>query len=363
MSGTRNILPEAGSEACPSSPHVSVVMGVYNGGARLQATVESILNQTFRDFEFIIVNDGSSDDTGAKLEAWERMDNRLRVIHQENGGLTKALARGCSLARGLYIARQDCGDISLPDRLAEQVQYLARHEEVVLCCPAVEVIGPEGELLSVVRFSEASLEMTQAWVEHGAAPVHPAVMFRASAYRECGGYREEFAVAQDHDLWYRLVRLGQFGAVQRPLFRLILDSTGISARRKAQQRLLAKIARDCYQCAGRGESGSASLAEAAAISRQPGTSSPRGDRLRSAELNYFIASCLLARHDRRAISYLTKVLRSTPAHVRAWLKLVYAALFCRGKRGTFTPEHNETPLKPEEGSAKIMTGLGRNRYL
>lgn len=353
MNGLINIPPEAGSETDAPSPRVSVVMSVYNGGAQLQATVKSILDQTFRDFEFIIVNDGSTDDSGAKLETWVPTDNRLRVIHQENTGLTKALVRGCSLARGVYIARQDSGDISLPDRLAELVHYLDNHEEVVLCCPAVEVIGPGGELLAVVRFSEGSLDMVNAWVEHGAAPVHPAVIFRASAYRECGGYREEFAVAQDHDLWYRLARLGSFGSVQQRLFRLVLDSTGISAQRKEQQHRLANIARDCYLCVSRGEPESVLLAEAATLSRQPRASSPGAARLRAAEVDYFVASCLLTKRDRRAIPYLTKVLRSRPANLKAWLKLAYAGLVCRTTGRTAAFDRNEIPLKPETRSTNL----------
>src|SRR5215472_5045758 len=99
------------------NPEVSVVMSVYNNAPDLARTLDSILSQEGVDFEFIVVNDGSSDQSGQILNKYAQRDSRLRIIHQENAGLTRALIRGCDVARGEYIARQDAGDFSLPDRL------------------------------------------------------------------------------------------------------------------------------------------------------------------------------------------------------------------------------------------------------
>jgi len=107
-----------------STPEVSVVMGVYNGAEHLEQTLASILSQEGCDLEFIVVDDGSTDDTGSILDAWAAQDKRLRVIHQQNTGLTRALIRGCAEARGEFIARQDAGDVSLPGRLDAQFTYL-----------------------------------------------------------------------------------------------------------------------------------------------------------------------------------------------------------------------------------------------
>src|SRR5262245_6785124 len=96
---------------------VSVVMSVYNGASNLPATINSILSQEGVALEFIVVNDGSTDKTGEILDDYARRDNRVRVIHQKNTGLTRGLIRGCDAARGEFIARQDAGDISLPERL------------------------------------------------------------------------------------------------------------------------------------------------------------------------------------------------------------------------------------------------------
>ena len=113
-------------------PLVSVVMSVYNGEKFLRESVESILSQTFKDFEFIIINDGSKDQTEKILNEYESLDTRIILVNQKNEGLTKALARGCKLAKGKYIARQDVDDVSTPKRIEKQVDYLSNHQENVL---------------------------------------------------------------------------------------------------------------------------------------------------------------------------------------------------------------------------------------
>src|SRR5215467_1447738 len=112
-------------------PEVSVVMSVYNGASHLVATLDSILSQEGVEFEFIVVNDGSTDNSGQILDEYAQRDSRLRVIQQDNTGLTRALIRGCDAARGEFIARQDAGDISLPGRLKSQVIVLRDQEDCI----------------------------------------------------------------------------------------------------------------------------------------------------------------------------------------------------------------------------------------
>src|SRR6187455_3363395 len=104
-----------------TTPLVSVVMSVYNGAKCLRDSVQSVLAQEGVDFEFIIVDDGSTDASGSLLSEFAESDSRVRVIHQHNRGLTRALIQGCAAARGPFIARQDCGDLSLPGRLAAEL--------------------------------------------------------------------------------------------------------------------------------------------------------------------------------------------------------------------------------------------------
>src|SRR5262245_5437953 len=111
------------------APDVSVVMSAYNGGNRLHETMHSILSQEGVSLEFIIVNDGSTDGSDLILDEYAVHDARVRVLHQENQGLTRALTKGCAAAKGEYIARQDVGDIALPNRLGLQKQVLDQNED------------------------------------------------------------------------------------------------------------------------------------------------------------------------------------------------------------------------------------------
>lgn len=126
----------------PCEPTVSVVMAVRNGGQVVRQAVESVLNQTFADFEFIIINDGSTDETLEVLS--EYRDPRIHIISQKNEGLARSLNRGLSLAVGEYIARQDHDDISLPTRLEKQVAYLREHPKCGLLGTAAEIWSPDG---------------------------------------------------------------------------------------------------------------------------------------------------------------------------------------------------------------------------
>lgn len=126
----------------PIEPTVSVIMAVKNGGKEVSRAIESILSQTFTDFEFIIINDGSTDDTLKILEGYR--DPRIHIYSQENQGLARSLNRGLSLAVGAYIARQDHDDISLPLRLQKQVEYLKAHPDCGLLGTAAEIWGENG---------------------------------------------------------------------------------------------------------------------------------------------------------------------------------------------------------------------------
>ena len=138
------------------NPEVSVVMSVYNGASDLAVTMDSILSQEGVEFEFIVVNDGSSDKTGQILNDYAQRDSRVRIIHQENTGLTRALIRGCDAARGEFIARQDAGDVSLPSRLKSQASLLRDHPDCVLVSCWTDMVGPEGEFLYTRRGTGAA---------------------------------------------------------------------------------------------------------------------------------------------------------------------------------------------------------------
>ena len=124
-------------------PLVSVLMSAYNGERFLRGAVESILRQSLRDLELIVINDGSTDATGEILDKCQEGDPRVRVFHQANVGLIESLNRGAGFARGEYIARMDADDIAHRDRLALQMSVLAKHQELGVVGGAIEVIKRE----------------------------------------------------------------------------------------------------------------------------------------------------------------------------------------------------------------------------
>lgn len=179
-------------------------MAVYDGEKYLQEAVDSILAQTFQDFEFIIVNDGSSDATRNLLEGYAKKDPRIKIYHQEHLGLAASLNYGCSLAQADYIARMDADDISLPDRFMKQLDYLEKYPHLVVLGGGVDLIDDQGRKLGSINQASSHLEIRKILIS--ANPVfHPTVMMRRKAWMQIGGYRKQFQFAEDYDLWVRMI--------------------------------------------------------------------------------------------------------------------------------------------------------------
>lgn len=292
-------------------------MSVYNGAATLSETVDSILAQSESDFEFVIVNDGSDDGTGNILAEYAARDARIQVTTQPNAGLTAALVEACASARGEFIARQDCGDRSLPNRLERQLT-LAREGHVLVSC-ATQFVGPEGEKLYVARGigSEVRDSLLHDTVRDilGIAG-HGSAFFRRDAYLEAGGYRREFRLAQDLDLWIRLARVGTVAFVDDILYEVTWEPSGLSGRGPALQIATGELAialRDAPP-----ERQPELLARVAELANQRRPARPAS----TAPAHYFIASCLLAAGDPRWRKYARETVRKNPLHLRAWLKLL-----------------------------------------
>lgn len=207
-------------------PSLSVVIGAYNCVATIDETLGSVLRQANQDTEVVVVDDGSTDDMPRLLAAWSASDRRLRVIRQDNAGLTRALVRGCSAARGDYIARQDVGDLSLPGRFRLQLTFLDAHPECSMVACGHRVRAPYGEIMDEVRWEDGGAALTRilraARVEELQTPHHGSVMFRRDAYERVGGYRPAFYFSQDLDLWMRLVEVGDLGMIDEVLYEVAL---------------------------------------------------------------------------------------------------------------------------------------------
>lgn len=225
-------------------PQVSVVMAVYNGVEYLPATMASILNQTFRDVEFVIINDGSTDPSVAPLlERYAREDARIKLVSRPNKGLTPTLNEGLRLATAPLIARMDSDDLARPDRLEKQVAFMRAHPEVVLLGGAYELIDHRDRLLTTIRPPLDNATLQQHCLQ-GTTPIcHPLAMFRREAALKVGGYDESFTVAQDIDLWLRLGEVGELACLPDVLLGYRMHEKSVSEKKQTQQ--VANMKRAC----------------------------------------------------------------------------------------------------------------------
>lgn len=192
-----------------TAPLVTVLMSVHNGGPYVDEAIGSILRQTFTDFEFLIVDDASTDDTPARIAAFG--DPRIRVIRNDvNLGLTRSLNRGLAAALGSLVARQDADDVSHPGRLAAQVAFLEREPDVVVLGTQCRYIDSRGAPKKVAPWPKSTSNLAIRWQLLFDGPfIHTSVIFRkAVVWGELGGYDESFVTSQDFELWSRISARG-----------------------------------------------------------------------------------------------------------------------------------------------------------
>jgi len=184
------------------TPKITVLMPVFNGERYLVESVDSILDQSVKDFEFLIVDDGSTDDSAAILNRY--VDPRIRLISNEkNKGLIYSLNRGLKLARGDYVARMDCDDLSLPRRLECQFNFMESNPDVVVCGCFTQTFGGGGK----ARIGRYPLkdDLIRSWMLFGSPFAHPGVMLRRKQIVENNlFYRESYIHTEDYDLWSRI---------------------------------------------------------------------------------------------------------------------------------------------------------------
>ena len=200
---------------------VSILLPVYNGEQFLKGAIESILSQTFTDFEFIIMDDGSTDGTSAILDHYQRLDDRIHIHHHEHQGLIASLNRGCHIARGKYLARMDADDVSVSERLDRQVEHLETHPEIGVLGCGVQVIDGDGKKILTFQFpAEHGVLRFRLCFYNALTFAHPAVMMRRELLKRVGGYNPDMVHSEDYELWSRLCGLTRLSNLRDVLFYL-----------------------------------------------------------------------------------------------------------------------------------------------
>ena len=225
-----------------TDPRITVAMSVYNNAPYLAAAIESICAQSFTDFEFVIVNDGSSDESGAILDRFAAADSRIRAIHQPNAGLIASLNRIIDEARGTLIARMDGDDIALPERFARQVAFLDAHRDVGVLGTGCSCIDEQGKPHQYRFENVVSTEAILDDLKNGPPLCHPSVMMRTDVVRAAGGYHRAYAHCEDYDLWLRLSERVPLANLPDRLLLYRQSATQVSNRHAYVQKIGAAIA-------------------------------------------------------------------------------------------------------------------------
>jgi len=212
-------------------------MPVWNGEKYLAEAVDSILAQTFVDFELLVIDDGSTDRTPEILRAY--CDPRLRVLTLDHAGIVVALNHGMSEARAQWIARQDADDVSVPVRLERQWDAAGSHPEAVLVHTDVEFINERKQSVGRARLPR-SRAFTALRLCYQCPIVHSTVLFKKSVAVSVGGYRREERHAEDFSLWGRMLEQGEFVGIPEKLVRFRIHEQSVSYQNLARQQELAR---------------------------------------------------------------------------------------------------------------------------
>ncbi|MBE9047648.1 glycosyltransferase [Pleurocapsales cyanobacterium LEGE 10410] len=223
-------------------PKVSVLMCVYNGEAHVREALESILEQTFTNLEFVIVEDGSTDSTWEILTKYAERDSRIVLIrNEENLGLERSLNKGLAACQGEYFARQDADDVSLPNRLQLQTNFLDTHPEVGALGTAVELIDEQGAVLRE-NYLPVDYESIQARLMLTNFLHHSTLIARHSLMQDLGGYNITCRYAEDYDLWWRLNRRSRLATLPDILLRRRMDNRPRISKRYRREQLQRALA-------------------------------------------------------------------------------------------------------------------------
>ena len=215
-------------------PLISMVTSVYNGEAYLKECLDSVINQTLQDFEYIILNNGSTDSTAGILARYE--DPRIRIVQQENLGIARSLNKGIHMAKSDLIARLDADDVSDPNRLEKQIKFMNQHPEIVLCGSRFKVLL-EKDYIDFPNHAPEENEAIRKSMSCFNPFAHSTVVFRKTAFIKSGGYSAKFKFGQDYELWSRLLDFGKAYILKDKLITVRLSEQSTSSQNSKAMRI------------------------------------------------------------------------------------------------------------------------------
>ncbi|MBD31228.1 MAG: hypothetical protein CMG44_03420 [Candidatus Marinimicrobia bacterium] len=227
-----------------SEPLVSVIMSVNRDDGNLYDSINSILNQNYKNIEFVIVNDGSSKDVNRVLKKIK--DKRIIFLQQKNVGLTACLNFGITKSKGEYIARHDAGDFSDKNRFIEQIKFLQNNPSISMCGSWVNEYSKGGKDLGVIRLPVSDHEIKKHIFFQNTF-CHGSIIIKTKVLINLKCYRAEFIRSQDYDLWLRVIEDHNVANLDKVLYSRTISDDSISFSNKNSQSEYAKLARLCFE--------------------------------------------------------------------------------------------------------------------
>jgi len=223
-------------------PILTVIMPAYNAKKYISFAIESVLNQTYEDFEFLIIDDRSTDGTSKIIRNYAKQDKRIRIINnKKNMQIAYCLNKGLKSATGTFIARMDPDDISMKKRLEKQLKFLIRNPNVAIVGANIEIIDKNGKKIASRKYPSSSTEMKKIMFRYSPF-AHPVIMFRKKVFEKYGGYNEAMVPCEDIDLWFKIGSRHKFATLQENLLQYrLLEASNSHSRLRYLENLGLKI--------------------------------------------------------------------------------------------------------------------------
>ncbi len=226
-----------------SNPIISVVMPAYNAEKYIAVAIESILNQTFPDFEFIVIDDGSTDRTWEIIQEYAKKDGRIIALKNDvNLKNFKTRNRGLGMAKGKYVATMDSDDWSYPQRLERQYDFMEKNTEVVLCGSFIDVCNGQLGILNQRKYPISDCGIRKRIFRYNPF-CHPVTMLRMNIIKKVGWYDDDLSISGDYEMEFRVGRFGGFANLPEILHKLRTHKNSVSAKYEKKQEMSALFIR------------------------------------------------------------------------------------------------------------------------